>query len=71
MGIHALHAMYHRARARGDTAFVSRPGHLTRLAGTDLLLDALQAGVSPDSLIASWAEEVGAFRERRTDALLY
>ena len=71
VGVHALHAMYHRARARGDTAFVSRPSHLTRLAGTDQLLAALQAGVSPDSIIASWAEAVGTFRERRTDALLY
>ena len=71
VGIHALHAMYHRARARGDTAFVSRPNHLTRLAGTDRLLTDLRGGVSPDSLIASWAAAVGTFRERRRASLLY
>jgi uncharacterized protein YbbC (DUF1343 family) len=71
VGIHALHAMYHQAQARGDTAFVSRPDHLTRLAGTDRLLAALRAGVSPDSIVASWGEAVDAFRERRRSALLY
>lgn len=71
VGIHALHAMYHRARARGDTDFVSRPDHLTRLAGTDRLLTLLREGASPDSIIASWRDEVEAFRDDRSSALLY
>ncbi len=71
VGIHALHAMYQQARARGDTNFVSRPQHLTRLAGTDRLLRLLREEVPPDSIIAAWEEEVGAFRERRSSSLLY
>jgi len=71
VGIHALHAMYQQARALGDTNFVSRPQHLTRLAGTDRLLRLLRAGASPDSIVASWRDEVEAFRKRRSSALLY
>lgn len=71
VGIHALHAMYHRAQARGDTAFVSRPEHLTRLAGTDRLLTLLREGASPDSIIASWRDDVETFRDDRSSALLY
>ena len=70
-GIHALHAMYHQAQAQDDTAFVSRPAHLTRLAGTDRLLRQLRTGVSPDSIVASWRREVEAFREKRASAVLY
>ena len=71
VGIHALHAMYQRARARGDTTFVSRPEHLTRLAGTDRLLTLLRNRASPDSTIAAWRDEVEAFRDDRASALLY
>jgi uncharacterized protein YbbC (DUF1343 family) len=71
VGIHALHAMYRRAQALGDTNFVSRPDHLTRLAGTDRLLRLLRTGAPPDSIIASWKKEIAAFRSRRSSALLY
>ncbi|WP_233993606.1 exo-beta-N-acetylmuramidase NamZ family protein [Salinibacter altiplanensis] len=71
VGLHALHALHQRAQARGDTAFVSRPDHLTRLAGTDRLLTQLRGGASPEAIIASWTEAVSAFRDRRTPALLY
>ncbi|MFB6273033.1 MAG: exo-beta-N-acetylmuramidase NamZ domain-containing protein [Salinibacter sp.] len=71
VGIHALHTMYHRAQARGDTSFVSRPDHLTRLAGTDRLLKLLRAGATPKTIISSWSEEVTAYRNRRAPALLY
>jgi uncharacterized protein YbbC (DUF1343 family) len=71
VGIHALHAMYRQAQALGDTNFVSRPDHLTRLAGTDRLLRLLRTGAPPDSIIASWKKEIAAFRSRRSSALLY
>lgn len=71
VGIHALHAMYEQAQVQGDTNFVSRPEHLTRLAGTDRLLRHLRAGAAPDSIVASWETEVATFRERRSPALLY
>lgn len=71
VGIHALSAMYERARARGDTNFVSRPEHLTRLAGIDRLLHSLRKGTPPDSIVASWDAAVAAFRGRRAPYLLY
>jgi uncharacterized protein YbbC (DUF1343 family) len=71
VGIHALHAMYRQAQVRGDTNFVSRPEHLTRLAGTERLLRLLRAGASPDSIVASWNGDVEAFRKQRSSALIY
>jgi uncharacterized protein YbbC (DUF1343 family) len=71
VGMHALHAMYQQSQAQGDTNFVSRAEHLTRLAGTDRLLGLLRAGASPDSIVAAWEKEVAAFRSRRSSALLY
>ena len=71
LGIHALHATYHQAQAVGDTAFVSRPEHLTRLAGTDRLIALLKQGARPEAIIADWTDEVGAFRARRRPYLLY
>jgi len=71
IGVHALHATYHEAQAQGDTAFVSRPTHLARLAGTDRLVALLDQGVPADSITAAWREEVQAFRDRRAPYLLY
>ena len=71
IGIHALHAMYRQAQAEGYTNFVSRPQHLARLAGTNRLLQLLRNGTPPDSIVASWREEVAAFRDQRSAALLY
>lgn len=70
-GIHALHVMYQQAQELSDTDFVSRPDHLTRLAGTERLQRSLQQGVPPDSIIASWTEEVATYRSERTPYLLY
>jgi uncharacterized protein YbbC (DUF1343 family) len=71
LGIHALHAVYQQARAEDDTAFISRPEHLTRLAGTERLQTALENGLSPDAIIDSWNQDVAQFRERRDPYLLY
>ena len=71
LGIHALHAVYHQAQAVGDTTFISRPGHLTRLAGTDRLVALLEQGARPESIISSWQTAVGEFRDRRRPYLLY
>jgi len=70
-GVHVLQAAYEQAQIRGDSVFVSRPDHLTRLAGTDRLQTLLEAEVPPDSLVASWGEEVAQFRKRRRPYLLY
>jgi len=71
LGMHALRATYQQALAEGDTTFLSRPDHLTRLAGTDRLISLLEAGVSADSIVASWAPAQEDFRERRDPYLLY
>ncbi len=71
LGIHALHATYQQANVQGDTSFFSRPDHLTRLAGTEQLKVLLEQGASPDSIIASWQNDVAQFRERREPYLLY
>lgn len=71
LGIHALHAMYRQAKVRGDTAFISRPHHLTRLAGTERLQTLLERGAPADSIIASWKNETSRFRKERQGSLLY
>jgi uncharacterized protein YbbC (DUF1343 family) len=71
LGIHALHAAYQQAQVVGDTAFISRPDHLARLAGTERLADRLRAGAAPAALIESWRTAVEAFREKRASYLLY
>jgi uncharacterized protein YbbC (DUF1343 family) len=71
LGIHALHAAHQQAQVEGDTAFVSRADHLTRLAGTDQLLDLLRDGASPQAITEKWQSEVQAFRKRRAPYLLY
>jgi uncharacterized protein YbbC (DUF1343 family) len=71
LGVHALHAAYRQAEVENDTGFVSRPSHLTRLAGTERLTTLLEQGASPEALIGSWRDEVQSFRDRRTSYLLY
>lgn len=71
LGIHALHAVHQQAQAVGDTAFISRPTHFSRLAGTSRLATYLANGTSPDSIIASWNDGVTQFRRRRQPYLLY
>jgi uncharacterized protein YbbC (DUF1343 family) len=71
LGVQALHAVYQRAQVEDDTAFVSRPAHLTRLAGTEALRTRLATGVSPDAIVDSWRDDVSTFRDRRAPYLLY
>ena len=71
LGIHALHATYHEARGQSDSSFISRPEHLTRLAGTERLATLLRQGVAADSIIARWQDAVQGFRTRRAPYLLY
>lgn len=72
LGIHALHAVGQQAQAQGDTTFLSRPAHLTRLAGTTRLLQFLEDGTTaPESLVSSWQKEVEDFSDLRARYLLY
>lgn len=71
LGIHALQAAHQEAMAQEDTTFISRPDHLTRLAGTERLQTLLKQGVSADSIIAAWEHDVVQFRKQRKPHLLY
>jgi uncharacterized protein YbbC (DUF1343 family) len=47
------------------------PAHFDRLAGGPNLRVALQSGVSPDKIVASWPSELERFKVRRSRLLLY
>jgi len=68
-GIHVLHAFYHAAPDK--EAFLSRPRWLAQLSGTERLLQMLQSGSSPETIIGTWQPEVKAFLQTRADYLLY
>jgi uncharacterized protein YbbC (DUF1343 family) len=46
-------------------------GHFDRLAGTDQLRKAVEAGRPAESATAAWRMELDGFRQRRTAVLLY
>ncbi len=70
-GIHVLHAFHEQARAQDVDDFIGRPSSLARLAGTDQLLEMLNAGATPEEMIAAWERDIEAFRQRRQPYLLY
>ena len=70
-GIHVLHAFHAQAEKLGVPDFIARPDWLTTLAGTERLGELLQAGASPEAIIAAWEDEVAAFEEQRAPYLLY
>ncbi|MDE0479337.1 MAG: DUF1343 domain-containing protein [Gammaproteobacteria bacterium] len=67
-GIHLLHAFYHAAP--DQDAFLSRPRWLDRLSGTSRL-NAMLPSALPDAIIASWSDELEAFRAARAEYLIY
>jgi uncharacterized protein YbbC (DUF1343 family) len=74
LAVQILYKCYHspgvrmfRDSADGD----SGPGPFDHVAGTDALRLALQAGQTPDQIIASWQTGLMAFREARRPYLLY
>jgi uncharacterized protein YbbC (DUF1343 family) len=56
-----------RATADGN----SGPQAFDLIAGTDALRLALQAGKTPEEIIASWQPDLVAFRQARRPFLLY
>ena len=71
VGLHTLQASYQQAQVEGDTSFISRPDHFTRLAGTARLRTLLEEGASAQTIIESWADDVQQFRNQRSSYLLY
>ena len=68
-GIYVLHAFYHQAQRAGVDSFFT--SYLASLAGTDALQQMLQEGARPEAIIATWQDDVRAFREQRQPYLLY
>jgi uncharacterized protein YbbC (DUF1343 family) len=74
LAVQILYRAYHasgtrmfRASADGD----SGPEAFDHVAGTDALRIALQSGKTPEEIIASWQQDLMAFREARRPYLLY
>jgi uncharacterized protein YbbC (DUF1343 family) len=67
-GIHILHAFYQSAP---DPTGFFRPRWLDTLAGTERLRRMLMQGASPETIIASWQDEVDAFARQRALYVLY
>jgi uncharacterized protein YbbC (DUF1343 family) len=68
VGIHLLSAFATDPGAPDD--FIRATG-LARLSGSERLASFLAAGTDPDSVIASWSDEVAAFELARRPYLLY
>lgn len=69
-GVHLLSVLSRRAPQNGIGTFF-KPAGLARLAGTDILLWAVERGAPPEDIIAGWKSEVREFLEKRESYLLY
>ncbi len=58
-------------QAMGGDAFITRPGWLDRLGGTERLRQMLLGGISAEEIIRAWKDEVAEFLELRAPYLLY
>lgn len=70
-GMYVLDVFQRQAVSEAPEELVSRPAGMARLAGTQRLLNMLKQEAPPETVIASWEQEVLAFRELRAAALLY
>ncbi len=64
-------AVLAEARAMSGPRWQWRPGHFDRLAGTDQLRLAVEAGASYAELAAGWGADAASFLARRRPYLLY
>jgi uncharacterized protein YbbC (DUF1343 family) len=70
-GIHVLHAFYHQAPPAERRRFIDNERFMNLLAGTTRLKSEIERGTSPEVIIASWGDEVEAFRQQRLPYLAY
>lgn len=61
----------YQAFKQANEVFFTRPGYFDKLAGTDKLRLALEAGKSVEEITASWQADLTAFNARRQPYLLY
>jgi uncharacterized protein YbbC (DUF1343 family) len=74
LALQILYRSYHSAGTRMFHASAdgdSGPDAFDHIAGNDALRLALQAGKTPEEIIASWQQDLMAFREARRPYLLY
>ncbi len=69
-GVFVLHAFYHQSPDSLRADFLKKRW-LNLLSGTPRFHAMLTAGAAPEAIIASWADEVNAFKTRRKPYLLY
>lgn len=70
-GIHVLVTLDAELRRLGPPGVVDRSERFARLAGTDRVLELLDAGASAERIIAAWRVDAERFRKRRAPYLLY
>ncbi|MEL7168423.1 MAG: DUF1343 domain-containing protein [Bacteroidota bacterium] len=70
VGIHVVEAVYRQASLETQRSAFKRDW-LAKLAGTDQLRSMLAADVTPDAIVADWADEVAAFEAQRAPYLRY
>jgi uncharacterized protein YbbC (DUF1343 family) len=70
-GIHVLAALDAEVRRSGSVGLVEKADAFGRLAGTDRLLQLLDADATPEAIIAAWQSDAEGFRRRRAPYLLY
>lgn len=69
-GMHLLEIFFDMAPEEKREALFHK-GRFARLAGTDRMYDMLVSGASAEEVIASWQEELEAFRQLRSFYLIY
>jgi uncharacterized protein YbbC (DUF1343 family) len=71
-GIHLLIALFEAQAEYGEEeSGLIRARSMQRLAGTQRLKEMIEQRRDPEEIIASWQEDVDAFRERRVPYLIY
>lgn len=70
VGIHTLAAFYTQATSTLRKTFFLRD-FMGKLAGTNRLIEMLEAGKSPEQIIRSWQQELATFQQKRVPYLLY
>ncbi len=71
LGVTLLSELRREARQKGGKRLLSKPGWLAKMAGTRRLYRQLRNGKTGDQIIASWQDEVSAFKRIRQKYLLY
>ena len=68
---HAAVALLVETRRMSGTQWGWLQAHFDRLAGTDLLRQAIDAGTGVDEIRSGWREELETFKQVREQYLIY